>query len=117
MAILRNREVTYLGPVSGHDSSKAVRVEDKYGNIEIVKLSELRFTEDEINDMVEAEKNQLSGLATISDKDLKQLRESQDPDKVQEAKDRGETLDTPDLPAYPDPVAKSNNMDKAKAKK
>lgn len=107
MAILRNREVVYLGPVSGHDSSRAVRVQDKNGNVEIVKLSELMFTEDEINDMVEAEKNNLSGLATISNKDLKKLRDSQDPKKIERAQEAGEEVETPDLPAYPTPTAKS----------
>lgn len=81
MAILRNREVTYLGPVSGHDSSQPVRVEDKFGNIEIVKASELRFTEDEKKDMVKYEENQINGFNTISDKELKELRDSQDPEK------------------------------------
>lgn len=82
MAILRNREVTYLGPVSGHDSSQPVRVEDKHGIIEIVKMSELRFTEDEKKDMLKYEENQLNGLNTISDKELKELRDSQNPEKV-----------------------------------
>lgn len=82
MAILRNREVTYLGPVSGHDSSQPVRVEDKHGIIEIVKASELRFTEDEKKDMLKYEENQINGFNTISDKELKELRDSQDPEKV-----------------------------------
>lgn len=88
MAILRNREVTYLGKVSGHDSSAPVRVEDAQGNIEIVKLSELRFTEDEIKDMQKYEENQLAGLAKIDNKELKELRDSQDPAKAEQVAKR-----------------------------
>ncbi len=84
MAILRNREVSYLGPVSGNDSSRAVRIRDAWGNEEIVKLNELKFTEAEKKDLMESEGNQLNGVATISDKDLKDLRDSTDAKKIED---------------------------------
>lgn len=83
MAILRNREVTYLGPANAADTTPTVRVMDSKGNYEFCKLSELRFTEDEKEDLLKTEKNRIDGIAVISDKELKELRDSQDPEKVE----------------------------------
>lgn len=84
MAILRNREVIYLGPATAADTSPTVRVQDSKGNIEFCKLSELRFTEDEKEDLLKTEKNRIDSLAVISDKEFKELRDSQDPEVAKE---------------------------------
>lgn len=82
MAILRNREVIYLGPANAGDSTPTVAVMDENGNREYCKLTELRFTEDEKKELLKSEENRIDGYNTISDQDLRQLRDSKDPRRV-----------------------------------
>lgn len=88
MAILRNREVIYLGTANATDVTPTVRVQDTDGNIEFCKLTELRFTEDEKTDLLKVEENRIDGYNVISNKELKDLRDSKDPEQAEALAER-----------------------------
>lgn len=84
MAIYKGREVQVLGPSSGEDTSKMYDVLDQWSQRSSVKLSELRFTGKEIEDMKKAHVEQFVNYSKIEDKDLQELKDGQDKQKIEE---------------------------------
>lgn len=96
MAIYKGREVQLLGRLSGGEESPLYRVMDKHQNIEHVPLSQMQFTSEE-KKQLEGEHGQLaSNLTVIENKDLKELREGQDRQKIEERqKNENKNQDVP----------------------
>lgn len=85
MALLRNREVTILGKADAADASPVYTVSYPNGNRENVKLNELQLTEAEYKDMLRQNGEvYMHNVQKIEDKDLQELRDSQNPEKIQE---------------------------------
>lgn len=83
MAILRNREVTILGRADGADVSPTYTVQYPDLERENVQLSELRLTEDEYKEMTKQNgETSMTNVKKIDDKELQDLRDSQDPEKI-----------------------------------
>lgn len=83
MAVYKNREVEVVHNMPGTEEGAMVTVIHKNGDKEAVKLREVALTKDELNQMKEASSNSYNGIKVISDKDLKSLRDSQDPAKIE----------------------------------
>lgn len=87
MAIYNGREVQILNviPQQGNlPTAEDVQIADKQGINYTVKLSQLQLTEDEKKKLQEQHKERYNDLNTVSDKDLQNLRDSQDEKKIQE---------------------------------
>lgn len=84
MAIYKGREVQLLGRVDGADESPLYRVMDKHQNIEHVRLGDMQFTSQEQKDLEKTHGQLVADLQVIEDKDLKELRDGQDREKIEE---------------------------------
>lgn len=84
MAVHKGRIVTLLGRSSGEDTSPMYDIYDQWGERSSVKLSELQLTEDELKDAREQSVNHLDYANKIEQKDLQELRDSQDKAKIEE---------------------------------
>ncbi len=80
MAVYKNREVTVMSYVT--NESPTVEIMHRNGDREQVKLREVAFTEDEKKNLVD-ETNPTDSVTVIKDKDLKELRDSQDREKIE----------------------------------
>lgn len=84
MAIYKNREIKVLFNLpTTHDEF----VEANYpnGDKEHVRLSEVKFTKDELSTLDKQYKLKLSEYNSISDKELSDLRDSNNPEKIEKA--------------------------------
>lgn len=80
MAVYKGREVNLLSAVQPKSLNPVfVTVGYKDGMKERVNLSEIRFTKEEKRELL---KNHVDNINEISDEELNALRDSQNPDKV-----------------------------------
>lgn len=86
MAIYKNREVQITSYIT--DVSPVVEIQHQSGEREFVNLRNLQFTEDEKKEFSKDQENVIDGVAVIKDKDLQELRDSQNPEKIQKEKDK-----------------------------
>lgn len=86
MAIYKNREVQITSYIT--DVSPVVEIQHQSGEREFVNLRNLQFTEDEKREFSKDQENVIDGVAVIKDKDLQELRDSQNPEKIQKEKDK-----------------------------
>lgn len=84
MAIYKGREVQLLGRLSGGEESPLYRVMDKDQNVEHVALDQMQFTSEEKKQLEKDHGQVASTLNVIEDKDLKELRDGQDRQKIEE---------------------------------
>lgn len=92
MALLRNREVTLLNKADAADASPVYTVAYANGNRENVKLNELQLTEAEYKDMLRQNGEvYMHDVQKIEDKDLQEIRDSQDADKINEKQDKDQS--------------------------
>ena len=83
MAIYKNREVNIVSYIT--DESPVVEVQHlRSGDREMVKLNELQITEEEKKQF--KDQDFFNRVNVISDKDLQDLRDSQDPKKIEAKK-------------------------------
>ena len=85
MAVYKGREVSVLGKTGGEDTSPLYTIIDKDGNREDVKLNQIQFTEKELKDAKDGAQWHLDGAQVIKDKDLQELRDSQDREKIEKS--------------------------------
>lgn len=74
MAIYKNREVTIVGPNTQANSPETITVQYKDGTHENVKLSDVRFTEDEKKDLQKRYPSKYDDVQTIKQEDLEAVR-------------------------------------------
>lgn len=85
MALLRNREVELLSKTDGEDASPNYTVMYKDGTRENVRLDELQLTEDEHKNIAKQHgERTLGNVSIVKDKDLQDIRDSQDRKKIEE---------------------------------
>lgn len=92
MAVYKGREVSLMHdiPKGFHDPiDMTIRFKD--GSTETVRLSELSFTADEKRDLEKAASERYDNLKVIEDKDLQELRDSQDEDKIKKLQEKQDT--------------------------
>lgn len=87
MAVYKGREVQILGRADGADTSPMYRVLDPYGQEEQVSLSQIQVTEEEKKQIL-TENQETLYVNVIKDKDLQDLRDSQDPEKIKAKEDK-----------------------------
>lgn len=87
MAIYNGREVQIERIQDTNPISGSAVVSHKNGTVERVSLSNLQLTADEKKQIEKDHNLNLDTANTISDKDVKQIRDSQDPDKVEKKKE------------------------------
>lgn len=84
MAVYKNREVDVAFNLpTTNDEFVEVRYQD--GEKEHVKASEVRFTKEEMDKLEKQHKLQMTAYNTVSDKELKDIRDSQDPEKIEKS--------------------------------
>jgi hypothetical protein len=89
MAIYKGREVQIIGEVNkGFTSVDTFQVQLKDGSLETVKISEVQFTEAEKKDLQKRQDDKFENVSVISEKDLKEIRDSQDEEKIKAAQDK-----------------------------
>lgn len=91
MAIYKGREVQVIGEVSkGFTTPETVQIfsDNQY---EMVKVSELKVTEAEKKQLQKAQTDKFENISTVSDKELQELRDSQDEDKIKALQDKQNT--------------------------
>lgn len=84
MAVYKGREVTVLGKTGGEDTSPLYTIQHRDGNREDVRLNLIQLTDDEIKEMEKNNVWHLKGANRIDQKDLQNLRDSQDRKKIEE---------------------------------
>jgi len=116
MAILRNREVTILGRTDGTDVTPTYTVQYPDLNRENVSLSELSLTEDEHKEMTKQHgEAAMTNVKKVDNKHLQELRDSQDPKKIEEKrKAQPESVTVHTLQVPTSEVQSQLNTDKAK---
>lgn len=82
MAVYKGREVQILGRADGADTSPLFRIVHPNGEQEQVRLNQLQLTDQELKDQKEASGDVLHWAGKIEDKDLQELRDSQDREKI-----------------------------------
>lgn len=84
MAVYKNREVDVAFNLPAtHD--EFVEVTHKNGDKEHVRASEVRFTKEEMSKLEKKHKTNMTDYNIISDKDLNDLRNSQNPEKIEKS--------------------------------
>ena len=84
MAIYKGREVQLLGRLDGVPESPLYRVQDQNQQIEHVRLKDMQLTDDEKKDLQKTHGLSIADVPTISDKDLQELRDGQNRDKIED---------------------------------
>lgn len=84
MAVYKGREVQILGRADGADTAPLYRIVHPNGNTEQVRFTELQLTSNEIKEQEKIYGEHLRGANKIEDKDLQQLRDSQDREKIEQ---------------------------------
>lgn len=84
MALYKNREVDVAFNLPTSDDMVEVTHKSNLEK-EHVKLSEVRFTKEEMDKLEKQHKLQLTSYNTVSDKELKDIRDSQDPEKIEKS--------------------------------
>ena len=82
MAIYKGREVQVIGEVSkGYTTPETVQIffDNTYEN---VKIGDLKVTEDEKKTLQKAQADKFENITVVSDKEVQELRDSQDPEKI-----------------------------------
>src|SRR3569833_2950158 len=74
MAIYKNREVSIVGPNSMANTPETINIQYKDGTHENVKLSDVKFTEDEKKSLQKRHPSQYDSVDTVSDDDVKAVR-------------------------------------------
>ncbi len=107
MAVYRGREVHILGRTTGEDITPSYDILDQWNERSSVKLPELHLTEEEIQKMKDQAIHHLHFAKIIADKDLQELKDSQDKRKIEErlAKEEQKSA-TPTTPTTPTTPAK-----------
>lgn len=100
MAVYKGREVTILGRADAIDAAPMYRVLDQWGQEEQVPLDKLEVTEDEKKQLTSDNEQSLT-FKVIKDKDLQDLRDSQDADKIKAKQDKGELVSESATPPMP----------------
>lgn len=100
MAVYKGREVTILGRATGADYAPDYRVLDQWGQEEIVTLDKLQVTEEEKKQLTADNQTNLT-FNVIKDKDLKDLRDSQDAEKIKARQEKGELTSKEATPPMP----------------
>ena len=83
MAIYKGREVQLLGRSDGADVSPMYDVLDQWNQRSSVPMNHLQFTAKEIDDMGKQNVDHLKFVNKIEDKDLQDLKDSQDKAKIE----------------------------------
>lgn len=84
MALYKNREVDVAFNLPTSDDMVEVTHKSNLEK-EHVKLSEVRFTKEEMDKLEKQHKLQMTAYNTVSDKELKDIRDSQDPEKIEKS--------------------------------
>lgn len=87
MAVYNGREVQILQviPAQGNlPTTEDVQIVDKQGQHFTVALGKLQLTQEEKDNLLKQHKTRYENVNTVSDKDLQELRDSQDPKKNEE---------------------------------
>lgn len=84
MAVYKGREVELLGKVGGADTSPLYTIQHRGGGREDIPLNQLQLTEEEVKNAEKDASWHLGGVNVIKDKDLQELRDSQDKEKIEE---------------------------------
>src|SRR4051812_47970503 len=100
MAVYKGREVQILGRADAVDTAPMYRVLDDQGQVEHVSLDRLEVTEDEKKQLTADSEASLT-FKVIKDKDLKDLRDSQDADKIKAKQEKGELTSQGATPPMP----------------
>lgn len=74
MAIYNNREVTIVGPNPQANSPESINIQYKDGTHENVKLSAVKFTEDEKKAFQKQYPSRYDNVETVKEEDLKAVR-------------------------------------------
>ena len=74
MAIYKNREVHVIGPNVQANSPETINVSYKDGTHENVKLSDVKFTEDEKKNLQKAHPSKYDSVSTVSNEDVEAVR-------------------------------------------
>ena len=83
MAIYKGREVQLLGRSDGADVSPMYDILDQWNQRSSVPMNQIEFTGKEIEDMKKMNYDHLSNVRKIEDKDLQELKDSQDKSKIE----------------------------------
>ena len=85
MSFYKNREVTVINNITDTPNSYTnVTIRHKDGMLESVPLSEVYFTSEEKSNIDKNAGKRFDTLKVISDKDAKEIKDSQDPKKIEE---------------------------------
>lgn len=84
MAVYRGRVVTVLGPNTADDAVPMYTILDDQGQRSDVRLNEISFTKEEQKELQKTGAERYNRINIIEDKDLQELQDSQDPDKIRE---------------------------------
>lgn len=104
MAIYKGREVTLLGPSTGEDVSPMYDIQEQSGQRASVKFSTLQLTEKEKTDLDKQGALHVKNANVIKDKDLQDLRDSQNPKKIEDSRKKNPANDQPvKAPTYVKP--------------
>lgn len=91
MAIYKGREVQLLGRSDGADVSPMYDILDQWNQRSSVKLNEIEFTGKEVEDMKKQNYDHLNSVRKIEDKDLQELRDGQDRNKIEQRQSKQST--------------------------
>ena len=95
MAIFKGREVQVIGKSDGTDTSPLYTIEHKDGQREMVSLNQIQMTEKEVKESKDGVAYHLDGVQVIKDKDLQDLRDSQDRKKIEDDMKKNPAEDKP----------------------
>ncbi len=85
MAIYKGREVQVQAlPRNSYEPQENIQITDKDGQTYNVKLFDVQFTEDEKKNLQVETGKRYENVRVVSDKDLKELKDSQDTKKIVE---------------------------------
>jgi hypothetical protein len=112
MALLRNRQVTVLGP-NGAEVSPVYTVQYPDGTREDVPLKFIQMTEAEHKEFQKSSPLHADHVRVINDKDHQEVMDSQDRRKIKEREDKGELNKEDGLIQVPSYV-KASDVAKAK---
>ena len=120
MAIYKGREVQVLGRSDGADVSPMYDILDQWNQRSSVKLNELQFTEEEVKGIKDHANKHFDTVNVIKAKDLQELRDGQDPKKIEEKQGKSKTAPVEVSKVMVDPAEvqdKSTITPQMKAKK
>lgn len=84
MAVYKGREVIVIGKTDATDTSPLYTIQHPNGERESVRLNQIKMSEKEIKDAKDGAQWHVDGVQVIKDKELQDLRDTQDPKKIEE---------------------------------